>query len=427
VKSYKISLGLTVSSFITFAVLPGRISEGQMDDLYNLIGSTATIWVMCFTAWILTGFIQKRPDLEIWQKILISMQGCAFLSTAFYYTVSPFFEDILLQSMPKQNVGFAIFRVAFRGLLLGAIIVPILFYLENIRALQKVKRQNEIRRSRDIENHSRMLEQAVRERTMELEQALLSLEMTQKGLSDQLQLQIWMVASISHDIKTPFQFAVMIIKKMNEDMRNNQLKELPEYALELEHSLVTMHQFLTNILAFTRTQFKSSGIKMETVTLADVVEEKTRIFQGIIASTGKELLIDVDPAVCIVTNRALFSVILHNLIDNANKHTIHGMISIYNVYSDSTPHLIVENTGNTMPGGIISWVNGDALQDTNNPVTSRADQGIGLILVKEIAELLNIKVFIETRDEKTKFHLILPVQEDADLQNTAVNQSAVTL
>lgn len=424
-KSYRINLGLITSTFITLGVLPVRIFEGQTNNLYNLIGSQIIIWVMCLTAWLITGRIQKKHNLLIWQKIIFSVLACAGISILFYYLSNPFFEDFPLNSMSEQSLSFAILRLSFRGFLLGSIVVPILFYLENIRTLQKVKQQNELRRWQDIENHNHQLEKAVRERTQELEQALLSLEITQKELSEQLKLQIRMTASISHDINTPFHFAIMIIKKMNDDIRKNQFMELPQFGHELENALVTMHQFLTNILTFSKTQFKSSNINMETIRLSDMVEEKARIFQGVITLKGKDFFIDVDTSLHIETNRVLFSVILHNLIDNAIKHSSSGLIKIQNRPSGSNQHLIVENTGNAIPERVISWVNGNEQQNTDNPLASRMEHGIGLILVKEIAEMLHIKVFIETVGETTKFHLILPVQEDARVQALVANRSAL--
>lgn len=59
-KKYKIILGLIISTLITLGMLPSRLSQGQGDDLQNLIGSELVIWAMRFTSWCTTYFIQIK-------------------------------------------------------------------------------------------------------------------------------------------------------------------------------------------------------------------------------------------------------------------------------------------------------------------------------------------------------------------------------
>ena len=202
-KKYKTTLGLIISTLITLGMLPSRLSQGQGEDLQNLIGSELVIWTMCFASWCTTYFIQTQLQLKKWQKIALSLALCAVLSNLFYYSFNPFFEDYPLTPMRQYPLPYAMMRLSLRGLLMGLIIVPIAFLLENERQLHLAELNAQRERIRISEEQNRLLESVVSERTRTLENTLSSLKESESKLDNQVYLLSRLVASVTHDVSSP--------------------------------------------------------------------------------------------------------------------------------------------------------------------------------------------------------------------------------
>jgi signal transduction histidine kinase len=101
----------------------------------------------------------------------------------------------------------------------------------------------------------------------------------------------------------------------------------------------------------------------------------------------------------------LLSIIIHNLIDNAAKYTKKGDISIYmRKRGDGKSELIISNTGSQLPEEVISMINHSGLQNESSAANQRTS-GIGLLIVKEIAGLIDVNIHV-TQTDKTCFHLV---------------------
>lgn len=379
-------LGIIICSFINLALIPVRLTQGQGEDMFNLIGSQIGIWVMCFSSWALTCRIERQRSLPSWQRIALAMLSCSALSIAFYYAYNPYFEDYPMQPIFGLDRWVGLLRLSLRGALLGSIIVPMIFYIENVKLVQSERLMAETKRAEDLKEHNRVLEQTVRERTMALEDSVNSLEVARQQLKHQLDIQVRMVASISHDVSGPFRFIIQMTKMVRESVAKGQTNLLPTYLDELDRSLTDMHGFLQKMLEFAKTQLRTSALTIEPVQLNALIREKLDFFEAINRDQKNQLVMDVDPLIRIRTNYGLFSIVIHNLVDNASKYTIGGRIRIYTVGNDSEVRLVFRNDSQEMPQRITEWFNNNG-EPSNG---SGPGEGIGLILIKEISEMLAI-------------------------------------
>lgn len=394
--------GLIVAAAIPLFILPARISEGQLNDPVNLIGSEIVIFLMSLTCWYSILYFQK---MQIpWQGFVLSVLCCCLLSNVFYFAFNPFFKDFPFRTAPNP-LPIKILMLSSRGILISVILIPASYFLKRDQEARYQRKENERLAIEKIKIENRLLEKAVDERTEALNQALNSLEKSQRTLEHQIFVQSRLLASITHDICGPFQFLIIISKEIGRLNEQKIYNYIGEYNTELIKSLEKMYEFIENMLEFTKLPVIEKLLKTDQVNLARLINEKAELFEGIIKTQHNVLRKDLDDSLNITTNSSLVGIVLHNLIDNANKHTLNGVIYIRAFSDYSGVQIVLENSGNKLPDDVSKWINSGQFKP--KVVLSKPENyGIGLILIKEISELLSIKVQMQQQADKTIVTLV---------------------
>lgn len=254
------------------------------------------------------------------------------------------------------------------------------------------------------------LELRVTERTNELQQTLKALRLSENNLSWQTYIQERIIAAISHDIRTPLRYLgdanQELYKYIAEISSDDAILEISKSAYE---SALRMHHQTNNLLEYIKPQLRKLGQSpFEDVDLYSVVEEKMRIFEDIAKANSTTILNEVRKNFVVLGIRQLCSIVIHNLLDNAVKMTFSGTISIKSEMLGDKAYLIIEDTADGMPEELAEWLSSDDfyLSGSERAVPPQKS-GIGLIIVKEMANLLHINVRVETEESKgTKVYLI---------------------
>ncbi|TDE10837.1 sensor histidine kinase [Dyadobacter psychrotolerans] len=402
--------GLIVAASIPLFILPARISEGQWNDPVNLIGSELVIFLMSLTCWYCLVFIQHKDKLPLFAKLLFSLVCCCALSNVFYFTFNPIFKDFPFRTA-QNPLLIKILMLSSRGILMSVILIPAAYYVKKEQEARLARLENEQLIMERMHFENRLLEQAVVERTKALQDTLVLLQSSQNELEHQSYIQSRLIASITHDIRGPFKFVVQVSEKVAHLAANTQAIELQSYTDELNKSLGNMLTFVDNLLEFTKLPLKQKISKSENVNLFGLVREKASLFHGTFAANKNALIIDVDEKISVKTNFNLLGIILHNLIDNANKHTIAGKIQITLTTTTDSFNLKISNSGKLIADNIIDWINTrQNWADPESIAHTNRVRGIGLVLVKEIAMLLEIG--LSMRSESSDTHVLLSFPKD---------------
>ncbi|SDF71351.1 Signal transduction histidine kinase [Dyadobacter soli] len=396
--------GLVVAASIPLFILPARISEGQLSDPINLVGSETVIFLMSLTCWYCINFIQAQ--VGGWKGLCLSVLCCCVLSNVFYFTFNPIFKDFPFRTATNP-IGIRILMLSSRGVLMSIILVPAAYFLKRDNEARRQRKENERLVMERIKIENQVLEAAVAERTDALHQALGSLQRSQEELEHQLYIQSRLVASITHDVRGPFNYLVVVSDKIRQLSQQARFDEIGPHSEQLHKQLETMFGFVKNLLDFARLPVQQKLGQFEKVNLGELISQKAKLFQGLIQTNNNKLSLETDPAINVLSNPNLLGIVLHNLIDNANKHTRSGEIRLTTKIVDAHVRVVIENTGNAASGAVIEWFNADVnsigierLED------SGISPGIGLILVKEIAKILNLKVEMETYGQGTRLSIL---------------------
>ena len=237
-------------------------------------------------------------------------------------------------------------------------------------------------------------------KTSELRSSLAYLEDSRKKLEREYSHQKHLIASISHDIKSPLRFLMTTTGRL---ARNH-----PDLSTvrAISQSSYRLYHFMKNLLEYTEFRYKNSNVQFTYLDLNEMVEQKFAIFTQDAEVNSNRFVNSVPPGVIIKNNQQLVGIILHNLIDNANKATNSGTISVTHQDFREELHLIVHDTGPGMESTVSDWINSESKQ---LPASESAAQnfGMGLLIVKEISTLIRARLFARPNEPVgTSVHII---------------------
>ncbi|SIN67596.1 Signal transduction histidine kinase [Chitinophaga niabensis] len=280
------------------------------------------------------------------------------------------------------KVALAWFETAwFRILVLGLLALSIVAYLRW--------------RITSIQYKTHLLETRVSDRTRELKQALEYLQASENKLRKQTLMQQRLIAAITHDIKTPMKFLMLLSNNRNTGDKS---------AKAVYDALYKMYHLVENLIQYMKTHIKGERVVLEAVDLHDLLEEKAGIFRPIAAAREVEIFNNTEPGSKVMVNRQLLAVVMHNLLDNAVKYTTQGSIRMEAVHQGNEVCIKFIDTGIGMQPVLADWVN------QYNATDTQVHNGIGLLIVIELLLLINGRLNVTAnKDTGTTVSVILDI------------------
>ncbi|REA56525.1 hypothetical protein DSL64_26780 [Dyadobacter luteus] len=262
------------------------------------------------------------------------------------------------------------------------------------------------RRLKIIVRKNQELEKIVISRTKDLHVTMDGLEKSRKEMGLQLAMMSRIVASISHDVQTPLRYISFASKTVPDLLESKDLQNIARVGTMIASTSDQMSTMLEQLLNFIKVQAYNPNTNYEKINLKKLVADKHELFKGVIEMNGSRFICELPTYLTVQSDLQLLSIIVHNLLDNASKYTVGGVINISQRTTENTTELIISNTGKGIPPHTAAIINaeytGQTGEDYFKPGTSK---GLGLLIVKEIASLLNITISVDS-NEQTSFHLL---------------------
>ena len=150
------------------------------------------------------------------------------------------------------------------------------------------------------------------------------------------------------------------------------------------------------------------------------------LFRSQAESKGLELVFEsgIDPSALMALDPDQFEKIQYNLISNAIKFTKEGQIAVYLSGNDETVEIKIVDTGKGIPPNQVNNIFDRFYQLPDDDYYVRQGMGIGLFLVKELIELHDGKVTVESKvGQGTSISLTLPrkIEMDAEVYEPTVS------
>lgn len=231
-------------------------------------------------------------------------------------------------------------------------------------------------------------------------------------------------SNISHEFRTPLTLMLSPLEEVLQEADNL----LPLQRENLETSLRNsrrLQKLVNTLLDFSRIEAGKMEADFEEVDIVTLTRDLTSSFRSAIESSGllynvsfenikSKIFVDID----------MWEKIVLNLISNAFKYTETGAINIWLYEEDNTLIFKVSDTGIGITGDNVKKIF-DRFYRVNTPGgRSQEGTGIGLALVKELVNLHNGEIVVESRvGEGSTFFVKIPATKKNSPTKLKVRES----
>lgn len=213
------------------------------------------------------------------------------------------------------------------------------------------------------------------------------------------------ITNISHDLKTPLSLILGPATQINNISKDPKVLQQAGYILKNTNHLLTM---VEQLLQLNHVEQGISNVKHESIDLAAAVRGICEQYEPLAIETGITFTLDVPRELNITSDHFRLSQSIHNLLQNAFKHTSAGeLISVRVTKSTGAVLIEIKDTGIGIPKDQHEKIFERFYKvDVNN----HKGTGIGLSLVKEYVSQLGGKISVASEVGKgTVFSITIPI------------------
>ncbi|MBK7406937.1 MAG: response regulator [Saprospirales bacterium] len=255
-----------------------------------------------------------------------------------------------------------------------------------------------------------LLEEMVRERTEKIRKDKQLIEEQAEQLQELDQLKSRFFANISHELRTPL---TLILGPLESVLKRNRLENRDFTYLKLmQQNGELLLKRIDELLQLSRIEAKKVAVKPVPVTLYDFLKRMLAGFEGGANLKQVSLLFDfqTDRDLKVLLDTDKVEKIVTNYLSNAIKFTLkEGEIGLTVTRQANQLQIAVRDTGIGIPPEDLEHVFDRFFQSSNN---DQHGTGIGLSLCRELAQLMDGKVWVESaQGQGSTFYLELPLIE----------------
>jgi two-component system, OmpR family, sensor kinase len=213
------------------------------------------------------------------------------------------------------------------------------------------------------------------------------------------------VANASHELRTPLFSLAGFLELMDDEELDESTKQ--EFLDQMREQVTRLTKLASDLLDLSRLDAGRMSVDREPVDLADLGEELVEEFGPAARASGHELeLEEHDGAVADADELRVFQ-IGRILVENALLHTPPGTAArVRALQREGSAVLEVEDEGDGIPPE-----QRDQLFERFYRLdgTRASGSGLGLAIAKELAELMDGRITVESKPGRTVFALVLPL------------------
>uniref|UniRef100_UPI0039C6F6FD sensor histidine kinase n=1 Tax=Umezakia ovalisporum TaxID=75695 RepID=UPI0039C6F6FD len=149
-----------------------------------------------------------------------------------------------------------------------------------------------------------------------------------------------LIKVLAHDIRSPLISGMFIADYIHQQIGGTYDEKnsiLPEMSSDLKETLKSVYEYVNDFLTWYNHKSGIFNIQLQEVDFTNLVEEVIRLYHPLIKRKSNELTFQVDKGLKALGDHKLLSIVIRNILDNANKYTSRSFIKI--LVSDEPNHI----------------------------------------------------------------------------------------
>jgi len=215
-----------------------------------------------------------------------------------------------------------------------------------------------------------------------------------------------MVADVAHELRTP----LTNIRGYLEALRDGVVPPSAETYAIVEQEILRLVRLVEDLLQLARADAAGSHLERQVVSLEDVVEEVLDAYRPRLQAKGIASQVDIGAdSERVLADRDKLVRMVSNLVDNALQYTLPGgRLRLYAEREATGVKVTLANTGEGIAEEDLPFVFERFYRGDRSRSRESGGAGIGLAIVKELAEAHHGRVGAATGDGEARFWVVLP-------------------
>jgi len=250
-------------------------------------------------------------------------------------------------------------------------------------------------------------------RTADLKNALLQLETTRTALLAAAREKSEFIMTITHEMRTPMNGVIGALDLLGDEELTGSQRE---YLSMARQSADSMMELVDRVLTFAKGPRHAASLDRQELPLPTFLEQVAVHHRRQAQAKGLDLVVSCDQAVPqrIRCDGEQLARLLDILLGNAVKFTDKGQVSLAVTYPppDDVQDGIcftVSDSGIGVPDDMLERIFDPFVQGDGSLTRRFGGAGLGLSIGRQIAELLNGRLWAEHADNGSRFHFLMKV------------------
>ncbi|MBI9046133.1 MAG: hypothetical protein JEZ06_16695 [Anaerolineaceae bacterium] len=253
-----------------------------------------------------------------------------------------------------------------------------------------------------LEESNSNLESKVKERTIELEQAL-------SRLSELNEMKTNFVSNISHELRTPLTHVKGYVDLLDSEMLGNLNEEQKQAISILTKASDRLGQLIDDLILFTSVEREEFQIIPEPFSIANACHSMANRLEFKAKEKNIAIIIEMDNPPLVEGDEEKISWVIHQLLDNAIKFTPeNGEVKITSEIDHTFVSISLLDNGIGIPDDRLDEIFEPFHQLDGSSTRKHGGTGLGLALARRIIEAHGTKLHVKSIEGKgTTFRFLL--------------------
>jgi signal transduction histidine kinase len=258
-------------------------------------------------------------------------------------------------------------------------------------------------RTRMLVRRNQKLSDIITSQTEDLRNTVQQLSTSEQELNESNRMKDNIITMVLHDLRSPIRFMTLISNYLASTHDKLSADELEQKLKELKNSTIALNNFTEQFFTWAISHHKNFTVSKSWFTIKDIFIETEEQYKEIIEANGNQLIIGQASYSCF-SDIQILTVIIRNLLDNANKHTRKGLITLSANLEEDQLVISISDTG--------IGFNEEALkQFLSKKEYGSSQNGNGSFIVQSLAQLIGGKLEVTSAPGVgTDFRIILNLQ-----------------